>query len=357
MIQKKCFSKEWIDENSTKLGYGDKLLIEKSIRALSLLEMLVSSGCPFIFKGGTALMLILNSATHRLSIDIDIICPPGTNIEDFLKNSSKYGFSRLEFVERKQREGVDIPKTHSKFFYQLAYNSGNNTESYILLDVLYEDSHYSEIKEIPIEMPFLLLDGEALKVKTPSASDILGDKLTAFAPNTTGIPYLKNGKSRSMEIIKQLYDVGRLFDVITDAKITSNAFKKIAKIELSYRKSPSKIAQVISDIRNTAICLSTRGKEGIGDFNSLQDGIKRIGAFMYKQHYFIEDAIADSAKAAYLATLIEKNVFAIEKYSNDPKAVASLNIEDSLPSKLNKLKKSSFEAYFYWAKVSKLLKQ
>lgn len=264
---------------------------------------------------------------------------------------------RLEFVERKQREGVDIPKTHSKFFYQLAYNRGNNTESYILLDVLYEDSHYSEIKEIPIEMPFLLLDGAALKVKTPSASDILGDKLTAFAPYTTGIPYSKKGKSRSMEIIKQLYDVGRLFDVITDAKITSNAFKKIAKIELTYRKSPSKIAQVISDIRNTAICISTRGKEGIGDFNSLQAGIKRIGAFMYKQHYFIEDAIADSAKAAYLATLIEKNVFTIEKYSNDPKTVASLNIEDSLPSKLNKLKKSSFEAYFYWAKVSKLLKQ
>ena len=356
MIQKKCYSKEWIDEISDRLGYNDKLLIEKSIRALSLLEMLASSGCPFIFKGGTALMLILNSTTHRLSIDIDIICPPGTNIEDFLKNSFEYGFSRLEFVERKQREGVDIPKIHSKFFYQLAYNSGNNTESYILLDVLYEDSHYFETRELPIETPFLLLDGAPLLVKTPSASDILGDKLTAFAPNTTGIPYLKNGKSRSMEIIKQLYDVGRLFDVITDAKITSNAFKKIAEVELSYRNLPNEIFQVINDVRNTAICISTRGKEGIGDFNSLQDGIKRISTFIYKQRYFIEDAIVDSAKAAYLATLIEKNVFTIEKYSNDPNSIASLMIEDSLPNKLNKLKKSSLEAYFYWAKASQLLK-
>lgn len=356
MIQKKCFSKEWIDEISIRLGYNDKHLIEKSIRALSLLEMLASSGCPFIFKGGTALMLILNSTRHRLSIDIDIICPLGTKIEDFLKKSSEYGFSRLEFVERKQREGVDIPKTHSKFFYQLAYNSGNNTESYILLDVLYEDSHYFETKELPIETPFLLLDGAPLMVKTPSASDILGDKLTAFAPNTTGIPYLKNGKSRSMEIIKQLYDVGRLFDVITDTKITSNSFKKIAEVELSYRNLPNEVSQVINDIRNTAICISTRGKEGIGDFKLLQDGIKRIGAFMYKQHYFIEDAIVDSAKAAYLATLIEKGISNVEKYSGNPIDITEIKILDSLPNKLNKLKKNAPEAYFYWAKISDVLK-
>ena len=42
--------------------------------------------------------------------------------------------------------------------------------------------------------------------------DILGDKLTAFAPNTTGIPYEKSGLSRAMEIIKQLYDIGNLFE-------------------------------------------------------------------------------------------------------------------------------------------------
>ena len=37
----------------------------------------------------------------------------------------------------------------------------------------------------------------------PSFEDLLGDKLTAFAPNTTGIPYFKKDDSMSMEIIKQ----------------------------------------------------------------------------------------------------------------------------------------------------------
>lgn len=85
MIDKKCFTTEWIAQKSIELNYSDKNLIEKVIRAFALLDMLASSGCPFHFKGGSSLMLLLNDSTHRLSIDIDIMCPPGTNIEDYLQ--------------------------------------------------------------------------------------------------------------------------------------------------------------------------------------------------------------------------------------------------------------------------------
>ena len=87
MIKKECFTTEWIEQVASELHYNDKNLIEKVIRALSLLEMLVKAGCPLVFKGGTALMLILGKSAHRLSIDIDVICPPGTNIEDYLKST------------------------------------------------------------------------------------------------------------------------------------------------------------------------------------------------------------------------------------------------------------------------------
>ena len=36
MISKECFTSEWIDNVSAVLGYKDKNLIEKVIRALSL---------------------------------------------------------------------------------------------------------------------------------------------------------------------------------------------------------------------------------------------------------------------------------------------------------------------------------
>ena len=92
MINKECFTARWIEEKSKELNYPDKNIIEKVIHAFSLLDMLAASGCPFHFKGGSSLMLLLKEQRHRLSIDIDIICPPGTEIEEYLQSYKDYGF-------------------------------------------------------------------------------------------------------------------------------------------------------------------------------------------------------------------------------------------------------------------------
>lgn len=124
----------WIQEVAEKFKFKELQLIEKSIRAFSLLEALARSGCPFVFKGGTSLMLHLNSS-KRLSIDIDIICPPGTNIEKYLNMyAEEYGFSKIKLVERISR--TEVPKKHAKFFYQVSFFAGRNEEK-ILLDVLF----------------------------------------------------------------------------------------------------------------------------------------------------------------------------------------------------------------------------
>ncbi len=59
MIKTECFTRKWCEKVAINLNYNDIQLIEKVVRALSLLEMLVKSGCPFHFKGGTATMLLL----------------------------------------------------------------------------------------------------------------------------------------------------------------------------------------------------------------------------------------------------------------------------------------------------------
>ncbi len=355
MISKECYTQEWIDTVSTQLHYNDKNLIEKVIRALSLLEMLVHAGCPLVFKGGTALMLILSGKLHRLSIDIDIICPPGTDIEEYLSQFEEFGFVSKEIVERRQR-GTNIPKSHSKLFYQIAYRKGLEKPDYILLDVLYEDLHYTQTNQVAIQSPFIKLNGEPLQVTVPSASDILGDKLTAFAPNTTGIPYYKGDKCCSMEICKQMYDVSRLFDVVDDLTITAKSFAKIAEVELQYRNLPNNHNLIFEDIRNTALCISTQGKIDSEHFELFMDGIKRIKSFMYQGRYIIDDAIRDAAKAAYLATAIEKGIIHVERYSNNPMDVKDAVIEDTLTNRLNKLKINNPEAFFYWSKTSSLLK-
>ena len=72
MISKETLTIEWIEKVSKANRNADKILVEKVIRALLLLEGLANTNLSFIFKGGTALMLLMNSA-KRLSIDIDII--------------------------------------------------------------------------------------------------------------------------------------------------------------------------------------------------------------------------------------------------------------------------------------------
>ena len=330
MINKECFTTEWIAQKSIELKYNDKNLIEKVIRAFSLLEMLAASGCPFHFKGGTSLMLILGDGSHRLSIDVE-----------------------YQLVERRQA-GKDVPKSHSKFFYQVAFKGQSDATSFILLDVLYEDCHYHKTNTIDIVSPFIKVDGEPQKVTVPSVEDILGDKLTAFAPETTGIPYYKKDRLSTLEVIKQLYDVGRLFDRMQDLDITSRSFKAIADVELGYRNLGHDLTQIYQDIRQTALNISTRGFVDKDKFALLQKGIISIKPFMYKSAYRIEEAIVDASKAAYLATLIEKGQETVERFPVTPFS-EDLQIAPVLTTKLNKLRIGLPEAYYYWAKTSQLL--
>lgn len=354
MIDKECLTTEWIKSVAQKTKYKDLNIIEKVIRVLSLLELLRSSGCPFCFKGGSALMLILGQSAHRLSIDVDIICPPGTDVEQYLQSIEEFGFTYKTLEERQQR-GTNIPKSHSKLFYHIAYKAEDESMSYILLDVLYEDIHYHSTRLVDIDSPFVRQEGKPLKVEVPSAEDILGDKLTAFAPNTSGIPYIKGNRDRSLEIIKQLYDVGRLFDHVEDLSTVKASFKDIAVVELQYRHMPPDLNLIFNDIRDTSLCLATRGKAGKGNFDSLQSGIKKIGTLIYSGKYHIEQAIIDASRAAYLATCIEKDEPQLVKYSDEPSSVLDMELSPTVTNKLNKLKKILPEAFYYWAMTSRLL--
>ena len=207
---------------------------------------------------------------------------------------------------------------------------------------------------MPVINQFIELDDTPAMVKVPSIGDILGDKLTAFAPNTTGIPYYKKGESRATEIMKQAYDIGRLFEAVENLAATAQSFNRISLVELGYRSLGTDRSVIYDDIRHTALHLATRGKDGNGDFALLQDGIKRLGNFIYENKYFIEDAIVDTAKAAYAATCIQTGITDVLKYKTGALS-ADDNIGLVLTNKLNKLKKTNPEAFFYWLQTDKLL--
>ncbi|MDR2466676.1 MAG: nucleotidyl transferase AbiEii/AbiGii toxin family protein [Prevotellaceae bacterium] len=214
MTAQKSITKEWI-EAVAKSKKADKILVEKVIRALILLEGLSESGLNYVFKGGTALMLLFNS-DKRLSIDIDIVVPEKEkDLTDILQNiCAAKGLARFEKQER--IAGTNIDKEHYKLFFTSALD---NREGHILLDVLKEDVLYQNIIEMPIDSDFISQENEPAMVRLPDFNNILGDKLTAFAPNTTGIPYFKSNREMGMEIIKQMYDIGCLCHEADNPKI------------------------------------------------------------------------------------------------------------------------------------------
>lgn len=69
----------------------------------------------------------------------------------------------------------------------------------------------------------------------------------------------------------------------------------------------------------------------------------------------IQDAVADAARIAYLATCMEKGYYAVEKFNKDSVLQDNLVIKPTLPATLSRLKSSSPEAFFYWARTSELL--
>ena len=353
MINTKELTGEWILQTAKQFK-TDPLLTEKVIHALLLLEGLVKQNLPFVFKGGTALMLHFNSE-KRLSIDIDIIISEkDVDIEKTLHAIvDEHQFTRFELNERSKRSNIE--KAHYKLFY-LPKREVKEKEEFILLDILYEDVHYSDLVQLPVVSDFLPKKGKSLLVNVPSVENLLGDKLTAFAPNTTGIPYLKGGNNQSMEIIKQLYDIGSLFDVSEDINSVKETFQKIAVTELAYRDlDENDLDAVMEDIYQTSLSICTRGMDGDADFDLLQDGIKRVTGYIFSESYYIEKAITHASKAAYLATLLKHEADAIERF--DP----SINmkdwiIEQPFNTRVNKLKKSDPEAFFYWYKMYEISK-
>jgi len=342
MITQNSFTADWINQVS-KRHKADKILVEKSIRALSLLEGLSESPLPFVFKGGTALMLIFKEP-HRLSIDIDIILPPDSlDLTATLQQiATNKGFSRIE--EHSRRSGI-VPKAHYKFFYASAVE---RKESYILLDILFEQIPYNRIIELPITNIFLATEGEDRMVRVPDANNLLADKLTAFAPRTVGVPYRKGNSECGMEIMKQLYDIGALFDKADDMVSLSAVYRTIAEQEATYRDKHFSADDILHDTMDHALSICFRKSRNNVEYQVLERGIKQVSSHIFSEPFHIEEAILSAAKAYYLVSLIETGSITIEKYnSRQLERMRDWLFTDYEYTKLNKLKKSNPEAFFY----------
>ncbi len=343
MIRKESFEEAHIRSVQEK-NRRDPILIERVIYAFGLLEALAKVGLPFIFKGGTCLMLLLKEP-RRLSTDIDIVVEPGTNIEEYIRLASEI-FPFKEHEEDVRKGKNDMIKKHFKFTYD---SPVTGKPFYILLDILFEKNHYHEVQEKEIQMDMLICGGEALKVKVPSIDCILGDKMTAFAPYTTGIPLRAN---KDMEVMKQMYDVASLIDEFTDFNNVCNTYQKICKAEIAYRGMDVSTKDCLVDTFMAAACVAGKAKINPEDYSVYVKAIRALHDHIFIENYSAEIVAARAPKIMYMAMcMVTGNHYeAVEDF----KEFAGEQIQSEMLKPLKSLRKADPLAYAYVIKADEL---
>ena len=345
MIDKHVYEIDYIRDLQKKYA-SDPGLIERAIYAFGLLEAIKNVDMPFCFKGGTSLMLILDKPA-RLSTDIDILVEPGTDVDDYIEKASRiFPFLNMEEDIRKGKNG--IMKRHFKFTY---FSPIRSTEFYILLDVVYAHLPYAKTVQKEIKNELLLTNGENLSVDIPTADCILGDKLTAFAPHTTGILL---GCGKELEIAKQLFDTAMLFDYLSDYSLFAETYKTAVKEETAFRGEKWSSEDVLNDTINACISIVSRGAINKEDYAEYLYGIKSLKNHILLSGYNTDDVTWKACKVMYLSScLLSGNSF---RRIDNPEEYIAASLEGSEYKRLAYVRKQRLDAYAYLVEATRNLK-
>ncbi|NQT93815.1 MAG: nucleotidyl transferase AbiEii/AbiGii toxin family protein [Lentisphaerae bacterium] len=352
MIAAKCFSKAWLDECRDVVGRVDPGLLEKSIYAFDLLGRLSDAGLPFVFKGGTALLLLLDDF-RRLSIDVDIVCPTDpAEVGKVVQKVAQEG--PYLSCEPDERDPARLPKRHH-YAFEFASVVDTRVPATLRLDVLEDDAHYPEIQRVPLQSRFIVPEAQ-VEIPTPTVEGLLADKLTAFAPRTVGIPYASF--KAGIRIAKQVSDVGELFLHARDGLQVAAAYDRLFAAENGYRGDAFSRDQALEDTIAAAQLLggvNLRGYAESPESRTLALGVPQVDSHMIGRRYTLDDARIAAARAAHLASVIRHDTMPpdIAALRFDPAALGRLRDAQLAPplDRLNRLRGFNVEAFHHWLGV------
>lgn len=360
MFPAHVYAKAWADQERRKLGNCDPGLLEKCAHALTLLGHLAESGLPFLFKGGTSILLHLPDI-RRLSIDIDIVSPASN--EELDRVVARIGatapFTGWAEDIRGTATGRE-PLPHRRHFRFLFPSERTPTgQAHVLLDVVQEQHCPHDTVKLPIRTAFLVPDREII-VTLPTIESLLGDKLTAFAPTTTGVKLRvrNNEPGEVMQVAKQLFDVGVLFEHAADFAAVARAYDGVQAQESGYRENLHSREASLTDTINA--CLGVTGAlvrqaptTLFPDTALILDGFGRLDGHLTQR---LQDNTRRvlAARAGVLASHLRSGRpldFAAVRYTQSAAQIEALraaNLNGHQHVWLDRLKSTNPEAYHYW---------
>jgi hypothetical protein len=291
MIEQSNFTSAHIKALHNRYPLITVQVFEMAMCAFGLLQALVDSGLPFIFKGGTCLLLLLKQP-QRISTDIDILVDPKIDLRPYLEKIGKrFPFHIVRGIERNLQDPID----HFSFPVPKIFGTYDHA---VRLDVLREKSPYLKLEQVPLRSPLLLASGVDCFVAVPSLECLLADKLTAFAPKTIGVDPERTSAgvpmNNHLQVVKQLFDIGVLFEEARDFETLQKTYRQVARSESLLRGGTISESQALRDSFEAAFCVATGGAAD----NSMYRRVFRSGIASLHDHIF---------EGGYNAVLAKKN--------------------------------------------------
>lgn len=184
-------------------------------------------------------------------------------------------------------------------------------ECRINLDVAFEDNPYPRVLKREVTTSFIKTSGKKTYVEIPTHESILGDKLTAFAPNTIGVnPFmtsLEKETDNRLQVMKQFYDIARLYDYVGDIKEVLVSYKTCQNFENIFRNTKYSIKETLLDAFNHAAEIASMGlwnKNSSFYKDIARAGTQGLETNLFDGKYNSVLAANDAAKVMHLCTCL-----------------------------------------------------
>ena len=285
--RKECFS----PDNIKKIAVEKKLTsianIERALFALEYIGQLWNNGLDLVFKGGSAVQILLGDKWNRLSVDVDICTESSVGeIEKHLEDiKKKFDGKCFEF---ETRGGPDVDMFQC---YRVTTLPITDIARKFLLDIQRVKPKYT-LTNTPLKSFFYDSD---INIKTPTGSSILGDKMSVIGPSTIGrkLDDSRNG----IEYAKHFYDIFCLSNNFHETSETRKTYESCVEIQSQLRGKDFTRELCIEDAIQTCKIASLPYDENLARelvpdneiFNkyvTLKKGVNGFSPFMVGERFY-----------------------------------------------------------------------
>lgn len=290
--------------------------LEKAIFCLEYVGQLQEEGLDLIFKGGSALQVLLGTKWTRLSIDIDICTDSSREELENILEKIHYKFDKKAFsyAPRKREISNRIPF----YLYRIETPAITERSRMILLDAMGIKPKIAT-QQTPLKTFFY---ESSVKITTATTGALLGDKLTTIGPTSIGRPLIdsRNG----LEYAKHFFDIGVLQKTDFHVEQCKTAYTEVIHVQSKIRNKEytrdecfedllftCQVASLPQQLGEQAIkeLTSSRVSRATSELRILQDGLRRFRPFLVQEaSYTWDDLRNNAARTALLTKILNSNI-------------------------------------------------